>query len=302
MKICHIGIMGDIRKEGMITQYIFDNCIGNHEYAHIKGKIPAADIYILHCMKNILYLDDFITFKRPWRRVISLVHSSEPCMPSRYSDDVVVLTNTWQERFKKLYDINSKVIHGGIDLSLYNTKKDPDKLAFGKISRAEPGKFHQNWNEMIRQILTESDDVECRLICNDYKRLNLLKHKNMIYIDNIGISDHDKKIEELSKLSVYIECHREDGSTFVDTFNMSMLEAMALGIPVVMLRSIQEPMTEVLGSAGIICDTMEEMTTAIKTLLSDKQIRTQIGALCRLRAEDFSHWRMIEKWDDILEG
>jgi glycosyltransferase involved in cell wall biosynthesis len=311
MKICHVGIMGDIRKEGMITQYIYDNCEGEHIYHSYREdyktihyyKIPKADIYILHCMKNLLYLENFITFNHPHlgsKKIISLVHSSEPCMPSKHSDKVVVLTNYWKDRMKNLYDIDSTVISGGIDLNLYQPRKESNKITFGKISRPEPGKFHKNWNDIIYNALENNPKTECRIICNGYKKLNYLKHKRMKWIEGINIKEHKKKIEELSKLSIYIECHRDSGSAFVDTFNMSMLESMALGIPVIMYKGLQHPMAEVLKHKYSIYDTIEGFEDNLDWLIYSKKTRKIYGEEARARAEDFSHKKMIEKWNEIL--
>jgi glycosyltransferase involved in cell wall biosynthesis len=305
MKICHVGIMGDIRKEGMISQYIYDYCEGEHTYWKLDNKpdLPEADIYILHCMKNLLFLEDFITFQAKGK-IISLVHSSEPCMPSKYSDVVVVLTDYWQKRLWRLYDIRSIVIPGGIDLDIYTPTKrrqyQTRQLAFGKISRPEPGKFHSSWNRIILRALNEYQDAECRIICRGYEKLNFLNHDRMIWIDNVKIGDHENKIEQLSKLDVYIECHADSGSAFVDTFNMSMLEAMALGIPVLMYRGLQLPMAEVLGEKKCIADTVQMFENGLDYLLFHEYTRKVIGEKMRERAEKFSHLKMIERWNEIL--
>lgn len=315
MKICHVGIMGNIRKEGMITQYLFENCEGEHIYhslsnhsilfgdrdiSRIKEPIPKADIYILHCMKNLLYLEKFITFDAPGK-IISLVHSSEPCMPSKNSDLVVVLTHVWKERLKRLYDIDSVVIPGGIDIDRYKPRIEPKKLAFGKITRAEPGKFHKSWNDIVLRTLKKNKKAECRIICNGYKKLNYLKHRRMKWVEGVTIGSHEKKIAELSKLSVYTECHADCGSAFVDTFNMSMLEAMALGIPAIMYKGngIQEPMAEVKMGVGVFL-ALNSYESMLNILLTDKCIRDKMSIINRDVAEHYSHKKMINAWNEVL--
>jgi glycosyltransferase involved in cell wall biosynthesis len=301
MRVVHIGIMGDIRKEGMIAQYIYDNCEGNHFYHWIGDcMMPSADIYILHCMKNILYLDKFITFGESKSKVISLIHSSEPCMPSKHSNKVIVLTKYWQKRMKKLYDIESEVIPGGIDVDLYEPRKEKRKLAFGKITRPVPGKFHKEWNNIVLRTLRKNKKAECRIICDGYNKLNYLKHNRMKWIEGVRIGDHKKKIDELSKLSIYTECHSDTGTAFIDTFNMSMIEAMALGIPVLLYKGLQESMAEVLGPTGYVFDNIREYEEALNVLLLDESFRKYNGEALRERAKDFSHKKLIERWNEIL--
>lgn len=303
--ICHVGIMGDIRKEGLISQYIYDYCEGEHIYVYINDVIPKADIYILHCMKNLLYLENFIKFRADGV-IISLLHSSEPCMPSKYSNIVVVLTEFWKNRMKDLYNINSVVIPGGIDVDVYNPlvryqrKIKNNNFIFGKISRPEPGKFHKNWNEIIKNVLDKNKKSECHVICDGYKKLNYLKHKRMKWIEGIYIKNHQDKINELSKLDLYIELHSNSGSAFVDTFNMSMLEAMALGIPVLMLGGLQKPMIEVLGGNGFVQYDIEYYHILLDSLIFDYETLSEWGEKARSRAENFSHKKMIEKWNEIL--
>jgi glycosyltransferase involved in cell wall biosynthesis len=300
-KICHVGIMGNIRKEGMITQYIYDYCEGEHIYIQIKDEIPKADIYILHCMKNLLFLEDFIKFKADGK-IISLLHSSEPCMPAKHSDVVVVLTDYWKNRMKELYNINSITISGGIDLNVYQPKKKEkiNKIVFGKICRPEPGKFHLYWNSIVSNVLDQNMNAECRVICDGYKKLKYLEHERMNWIENIEIKDHNKKIEELSKLDLYVECHDDTKNAFVDTFNMSMLEAMALGIPVLMHTGLQKAMREVLSEYGIYTDDIYTFEKILKHLTKDEYHNKTRREMSRARAEQFSHLVMIEKWNEIL--
>ena len=53
MIICHIGKMGHIKKEGIITQNIYKYCRGKHIYHSVyDNNPPMADIYVLHCFRN----------------------------------------------------------------------------------------------------------------------------------------------------------------------------------------------------------------------------------------------------------
>jgi len=303
MTICHIGTMGDISKEGMITQYIFNDCIGNHCYIDLYDEPIKADIYILHCFKNQKHFPNQILWEKPeGSRLISLIHSGEPCMPAKESDVIITITNAWKKRLKELYNIDSVMIYGGIDLEKYeNAKIDYDSMVFGKISRPEAGKYHALWNEMIENILYLTK-AECRIISNNYKKLNYLFHPRMKWIEGIKINDHAAKVRELSKMSIYIECHDDGGNAFIDTFCMSVLEAMACGLPILIYKGLQEAMTEVIGNAGIICDDIKMFQKELVNLLNDRKSREYYGKLAKERAKFFDKNNMIKQWDILLEG
>lgn len=304
MKICHVITMKHMAEMGVITQYIHDDCIGEHIWCNLYDKPPKADIYILHCFKNQLHFPNFILWKKPkGSKVISLIHSSEPCMPAKCSDIIVTITKAWQSRLKNLYNIDSEMIYGGIDLELFkDVKIDYSKKVFGKITRPEIGKYHKNWDSIVENILNKNEDAECRIISNGYNKLNYLNHPRMKWIEGIGIGDYNKKIKELSKLSVYTECHNDGGIAFIDTFCISMLEAMACGLPIVLYKGLQEPMAEVLGNAGIICDDINKYLVRLDDILNCENDKIVLGNMAKQRAQRFGKEKMIESWNKLLGG
>ena len=303
MKICHVITMSNIEKMGAITRHIYNDCIGEHYFCNINGTIsPNADIYILHCFKNQKYFHKFIKFKKPNDscKVVSLIHSSEPCMPSKCSDEIVTITNTWKKRLDDLYGIKSTMIHGGIDIDKFDVTIDYSKKVFGKITRPEAGKYHSEWNNLVKNIFDNDKDVKCRIISNNYKKLDYLKHERMEWIEGIEINDYENKVKELSKLSVYTECHDDGENAFIDTFCISALEAMACGLPIIILRGLQEPLCEVVGDYAIICETIAEYRKKLIMLLDDLELKEEYGLRAKVRAKRFTKDRMIHRWNNLI--
>jgi len=302
MRICHIGTMGSIEKEGQITQIIFNECEGEHIYHYLHDSArPDADVYILHCVKNQKHFPKQITYRAPFgKKLISLVHSSEPCLPSKYSDTVVTLTNAWRKRLYNLYGIDSITIYGGIDLSLYKANPNYRGNMIGRIARAEPGKFHSDWNKLLKSFLKKDKTIKVKIICKGYSQFNFIIDDNFSWVNDIAIGDHDRKIKELEEMSLYIECHNDGSRAFIETFCVATLEAMACGLPVVIYKGMQEPLAEVVGNGGVVCDDIDVFKNEVLELIKNPVRKKQLGEKARKRAEQFSKENMIYEWNQVL--
>jgi glycosyltransferase involved in cell wall biosynthesis len=293
--------MKDINNEGIITQSIFKKCIGEHIYCDLYETPPKADIYILNCFKNLKHLKAFKEFKADGK-IISLIHSSEPCMPCENSNIVVTITKSWQKRLKEKYNIESVMIYGGLNTyDFKDVKIDYSKKVFGKISRPERGKYHEEWNYLVIKLLNENIDYKCRIISNNFYKLPIVYHERMKYIENVKINDIEGKKRELSNITIYADAHAEI-NPFIDTFNMSMLESMACGHAIIILGKYQEPMCEILGDAGIICNTIEEFENKLRILLNDENMKKELGEKAKKRAKFFNESKMVYEWNKLLEG
>lgn len=296
MRIVHIGKMRHIKKESIITQNIYKYCEGKHIYHSIyKKKVPKAEIYILHCFRNDYEL--FRDWEKPkGSKVISLIHSYEPCVPCKDSDVVVTITKAWQKHLKKK-GIESVMIYPGIDLKPYeNVKIDYSKKVIGRISRAERGKFHPEWNYLILDLLKRYKDVKYRLICNKYNRLPIVKHKRAKYIKGVKINQTKKKIKQLSKLSIYADAHGD----FIETFSMGLLEAMACGLPCIIMTEGQKAMMEVLGYDYRIETSFRSFKKTLFSFLDSAYTREFYGDQMKQQAQFFSLDKFIDNWNKLL--
>lgn len=281
--------MPSILDMGMITQEIFFKCKGEHSFCHIDDPIDNADVYLLHCFKNQKYLDKFIYFQKPKNsKVISLIHSSFPCRPANCSDDVITISRAAQSLLLSEQNIKSKMIYGFSDLTEYfKAETDYSISAYGKVSRWEKGKFGK-FNVAGKSFLI-SDDKD-----------NLGKHFYQTIIRQIKIKDHADKIKAMQKYSIYADCH-DPILPFVDTFNIAMLEAMALGQAVVILGTYQEAMAEILGNAGFVCYSVEKFEETLTALMMNENLRKEFGLRARERAKEFTSEKMIPKWNKLFK-
>jgi glycosyltransferase involved in cell wall biosynthesis len=279
MKICHIGSMsGNIDTYGQITRDVFYKCEGDHTYENIYFCNSDADIYLVHNFRNPKYLAAFKNFKAKGK-IISLIHSSFPCMPCDSADVVVTISWSWQNRLKQAYGINSRMIRGSLDCKMFDDVKiNYSGDWFGKHSRLEKGKYHEKWIDIADKV----DGI--RFDCND----------------GFKISDIATKKTYLSNLSVYADLH-DDTGLCEETFSMSLLEAMACGLPCIILGKGQPAMCEVLSDAGIICNSVDEFEASLNELIQDTEMKEYYGMKAKARAKLFDNDKMIEEYNQLFK-
>jgi glycosyltransferase involved in cell wall biosynthesis len=301
MKICHVGTMGELKNYGSITRDIASRCKGEHIHADLySSRFPKADIYLLHCFRNYKHLKAFRDFVKPFpdSKVISLIHSSEPCMPALCSDSVVTLSKCWHDRMLNKFNIKSDMIRGAIDVSLYaDVQPDYSGLTFGRISRNEKGKFHKDW-PIIAQNVTVALKAKYLLMCKDISPNDTGVAEEQII--NCNINNMKAKKEFLSRLSVYADMH-DDRGLCEETFGVALLEAMACGLPCIVYNWANDGLLEVGGDAVVPIAKAEDFEKYLKILLTSEKVKIERGAAARERAKQFDINVMIAEWDTLFE-
>jgi hypothetical protein len=301
LRICHVISMDNMLSMGEITRQIFTRCEGQHFWININDTIPNADIYLLHCFKNPLFVDAFRCFEKTNRKakVISLIHSSNPCRAAECSDIVVTITAASRQEQLYYFNQDSVIIEGFMDLTPYLKEQiDYDNCNFGRVSRYVDGKFHRDFMRLTYDILEDCHDSRFILTTNEKVKNT---HKRFEVRSGIKIHETQRKINVMKDYSIYADIH-DINKPFVETFNIAMLEAMAIGQAVIILGLKQPAMVEVLGDAGIICYSVNEWRKEVKNLIDDKEKRAHYGQKARERSKLFSSQVMIPKWNQLFRS
>ena len=85
------------------------------------------------------------------------------------------------------------------------------------------------------------------------------------------------------------------------SLGLSLIEAMALGMPVVALATTETPHAVTPG-CGVVSNDLEVLTGAIRSLLEDPDRAGELGVAARARAlERYGLERFLDDWDRLLE-
>lgn len=289
-RIVHISFSNDITKHADITRYIIKECYGEHSLIAQNQAIPKADLYIT---EHFLSTDKFVN-RFPYKeKTINIVHTVN-CIPQGPFKRNIALTNAWKKILEQHFVKNITMIHGGIDLSQYaNIIPDYSKLVFGRITRYSAGKIHPAWNEMVQGILNAEPTTKC-VMYTQLDSLNnrpILFHPGMIYDKSCQIDMF--KGDFLKNLSIYVHMN----GSFKETLSFAVIEAMATGLPIVYLDEKTGVLDEITGNTQIKCNSVDDVTRAILSLLHDKKSRILYGTKAKEQAKKFDKNIMLAKFD-----
>jgi glycosyltransferase involved in cell wall biosynthesis len=123
---------------------------------------------------------------------------------------------------------------------------------------------------------------------------------------NLGLTDKDVVVtgrvsdEELSAL--YSRATALVSPSFYEGFGLPALEAMQFGTPVV--ASDRSSLPEVVGDAGLLFNPwdVEDITRAMKRIVTDPQLRMELSARCSRRSSLFTVERQAKSLLAVYGG
>lgn len=113
-------------------------------------------------------------------------------------------------------------------------------------------------------------------------------------IEVTGWLPHDVAVRQLTVADIYLHPSRWEG------LPLAVLEAMALGKPVVATNIMGNRDAVIHGVTGFLCNDENDLVSAVKLLLDDPVLRCRMGRRSASRAsEEFSIQTFIRRWDEL---
>ncbi|MGI6587878.1 MAG: glycosyltransferase [Peptococcia bacterium] len=223
----------------------------------------------------------------------------------RYADQISSTSNIMAEQIKRIsecYDNQITIVPFGVDLSLFKrnkpySSKHNGKIRIGIVKRLKP---NYGIDLLIRAFAIVIDgykqidniyDISLDIYGDGPQQEDLLKLINKLKLVNhvrlLGDIPNIKVPEVLETLDLYVL------ASYSESFGVSAVEAMAMGVPIVATDA--EGFREVLdnGKYGIIVPrgNVESLAKAILELIGNNKLRDYYSKISRTRVEKLYNWQ-----------
>jgi len=258
--------------------------------AHKKLEEGEIDCIIAHNVKDLISVQEYslpkiLVFHNCLTTEINL--AKEKISRNEYLKKIGPLldgtTKVFISEFKKAdWNMDGNIILPGLDISEYGgyTGVDKNLLRVGNMLKERDLMMGYSLGEKITEnhsviTLGMNPDIKESRISNGFEDLLVHFRANRVY------------------LNTTVEGY-EDG------YNMAMLEAMAVGMPVVTLSNKTSPILD--GHNGFCSEDPQYLNRCIKILMKDSVLAERLGENAKQTvAQKFPISKFIESWTNVIE-
>ena len=177
----------------------------------------------------------------------------------------------------------------------------PTDLVVGAVGRLDPVKDLPNLLAAFRQVSGVLPNARLILVGEGPERRRILQLLDELNLTNVvTLTGYRRDVRELlSALDLYVNTSVFEG------VSLTILEAMAAGLPVVATRVGGTPEVVVDGSTGLLVPPRDpsRVAGAVQELLCDTRKRDEFGRAGRRRLEQqFSIGRMVSEYHRVYSG
>lgn len=278
---------------------------------------PISSLPLTYPKKEIITVHDLAIYKNPaW--FPSQIFSTKLLVPQslRKANKIIAVSESTKRDLKNIFNVAAKkvkVIHEGVVVQKFKMRSKkidslkkfmlwPKFILF--IGTLEPRK------NVVALIRAYKKLIERNLEFKNYQLIlaGNKGHKSSEVFDSIkaqkvgkqvkyiGYVTHNQKIELLKRAVCFVFPSSYEG------FGLPVLEAMALGTPVITTNVSSLP--EVAGKAALLIDPDKEqdITKALKRLLGDKQLQSRLKRAGLARAKEFSWEECAKETIEVYES
>jgi glycosyltransferase involved in cell wall biosynthesis len=285
-----------------------NNCDNNA----FKQAIEWSDIVLVHWWNHPMMTELLINFKFPKCRMLLWAHISGSTAPNNftkklfYFPDILIFT-TPLSYLNTIYcsldiEIKSKVrciwSTAGVERIEQIRLAPHEGFNVGYIGNLDYSKIHPNFIKICESI--DVPDIRFTVI----GPLNETLHGDAIAAglqDKITFTDFIPEQEKWRKLSEFDLFGYPLARHHYGTCDQALQEAMAAGVPPVVLSNPMETYMVKNGVSGLVVPDENSYISAIKSLYYDHKRRKQLSEGARIQAkEKFNLKSMIESWNSLF--
>lgn len=278
---------------------------------------PISSLPLTYPKKSIITVHDLAIYKNPaW--FPSQIFSTKLLVPQslRKADRIIAVSASTKKDLKEIFNVADKkikvVYEGAVINKILVNNKNIDSLSKFKlwpnymifIGTLEPRKNIVTLLRAYKKLLDSGQQFKkYQLVLagyKGYKNDEVFSEIRALKLDKqvkyIGYVTQNQKVELLKKAVCFIFPSSYEG------FGLPILEAMALGTPVI--SSNVSSMPEVAGQAALLVDPEKEqaITAALKKLLSDKKLQASLKKRGIGQAKKFSWERSAAETLKVYES
>ncbi len=238
-------------------------------------------------------------------------------------DYVVPVSNFIKQNVLKTCPVDEEkleVIHDGIQLEKFNPEPydkkeirkklgfDDSKIVIGMVGRMSPGKGHEIFFKCAKNIMESDLRNGVRFIVvggasfgeENYEKKLLAEADSMGLKNSITFTGYQSNVPYyLSAMDVLAFPSNEE------SFGGTVVESMAMGLPVAAFNSGAVPEIVVEGETGLLVpkNDASALTGALVKLTKDGELRAKLGANGRMRAKKYFDMKeYIKKFEELYGG
>ena len=219
---------------------------------------------------------------------------------------IITVPSRYLHETMKQYRADLRIISNAIDINQYQYSQKINPRPELIWLRA----FHKMYNpelaiHVLHQLHQEFPTMKLVMVGPDKGDGSLQSAINLV--SDYGFEYFVQFPGSVSKTEVPVWLNKGDiflNTTNVDNTPVSVIEAMACGLCVVSTNVGGIPYLIDNGSDGILTspDNLEEMAEAVKSLLINPSLASEISKNAREKVEEFDWSKVIPLWEDIFES
>ena len=214
-------------------------------------------------------------------------------------DSVIVPSDNIKNKY--FSDINNVyVIPNAINI-VDNIKKYDSNNRIITVSKLSKDKCITDLIYVMKEVVNKNKNIVLNIIGDGEERVNILRLIKSLNLSNninmLGFYEHEDLIAELKDSDVFIFASNNE------TFGISVLEAMSIGLPVVVFEDecINEFINDEIDGFIIENRSYEDMAVKVIQLLDNQKLQKEIGSCAVEKSRNFDVNVIKREWLRIIK-